>query len=67
MGEAVEETKGDKRRRRRRRRGKRANRLGKGGGGGGVVSWIGYDHRGWVEREIWSREMEGFENKKIKK
>ena len=25
------------------------------------VSWVGYDHRGWVEREIGSRGIEGFE------
>ena len=33
-----------------------------GGGGGGRErggSWVGYDHRGWVEREIGSKEMVG--------
>ena len=43
----------------------------KGGGGGGGsqkwremgVRWVGYDHRGWVEREIGSRGIRGFEKK----
>ena len=37
------------------------------GGGGRETggSWIGYGYRGWVEREIGSREMEDVRPEKI--